>query len=94
MISGRHAATALGLRSMKGIEEGEGRGGGLPELGLEPDEDGLERRADRKLGELGGERRHGDVGGFAHVLGLVVAREVMATSRRSMSMGSRRRRRR
>merc|ERR1719498_2037201 len=48
---------------------------GLPELGVEAGEDGAEARANRKLRELGGERRARHIRSLANVLGLVVTGE-------------------
>mmetsp|Transcript_2786 Transcript_2786/g.7400 ORF Transcript_2786/g.7400 Transcript_2786/m.7400 type:complete len:584 (-) Transcript_2786:148-1899(-) len=72
---GEARGDSLGVAVDKVVEEGERRGGGLPELGLEADKDGLERGSDGELGELGGKPLHGGVGGFADILGLVVTGE-------------------
>ena len=65
----------LGVTRDEGIDELERPHLGLPELGVEAGEDGAEARANRKLRELGGERRARHIRSLANVLGLVVTGE-------------------
>ena len=70
---GRHR---LAVALDEAIENAQSRHGGLPELRLETNKDRLERRANRKLGELRLNRRDGGVTSRAHVGRLVITREV------------------